>query len=441
MADDGFIFELLLVGVLIVLNGFFAAAEIAIVSARPGRLQALAAEGHRGAKVALKLKADPDRFLATVQIGVTVVGTLASAVGGVAAIERLEPWFASTPAPWAARLAEPLAVGTVVFSIAYLSLVVGELVPKALAVRQAEALALWMAPAVDGLSRMTRWAVALLTASSRLFLRVLRSKEPSGPAFHALEDLRALAKEAQQQGVVKGDLLTSAVEFHEREVREILTPRPRIKALTVSASLAEALRVVRESGHSRFPVYEGSPDNVIGFVYARDVYEAALEGTPLDLASRVRPALMVPGTKPASDLLADMRKDGIQMALAVDEHGGLLGLLTLEDLVEVIVGEMRDEHEIPEEPVKRLGGGRFEAEGSVPVHLLNDDHGMRLPESPAYVTLAGLILHRRGSFPRAGERVSVASLLLTVLAMDGFRIARVRIEPEAVDGEAAVEHG
>jgi putative hemolysin len=429
MDNDGFVLELALIAVLIVLNGFFAAAEIALVSARAGRLQALADEGNRRAQSALRLKADPDRFLATVQIGVTVVSTLASAVGGVAAIERIEPWIASIPAPWALRVAEPAAVGIVVFGIAYVSLVAGELVPKALAVRHAEALSLRMAPTIERLSRATRWAIAVLTASSQLVLKVLGRGGESEAAFHTLEDLRAMAKEAERRGVVQDELVTGAVEFHEREVREILTPRTQIRAVATTASLEEALQLLRESGHSRFPVYEGDPDNVIGFVYARDVYETALQGKSFDLTSLVRPALMVPERKAATSLLSEMRKGGIQMALVVDEFGALSGLVTLEDLMEVIVGEIRDEHEVPEEPVKVFGHGAIEVDGGIPIHLLNDDHSIRLPESPDYVTIAGLVLDRMGTLPRPGDTVKVPPYLLTVAGVEGRRISRVRIDP------------
>jgi putative hemolysin len=433
MSDDGAALELALVGVLILLNGFFAAAEIAIVSARRSRLQALAEEGRRGALAALRLKADLDRFLATVQIGVTVVSTLASTVGGVAAIERLEPLIASLGAPWARQVAEPAAVGIVVLTIAYLSLVVGELVPKSLAVRNAEALAVWVAPVIEALSRVSRAAVAALTASSRLCLRLLGHREASAQPFHTLEDLRAIAEEAQDQGVVHGHLVAAAVGFHDRQVREVLTPRIRIRALPVDADLRQAVKTVRESGHSRFPVYREVLDDAVGFVYARDIYAAALDGVDVDLATLVRQSLVVPLTKAATALLAEMRKSGIPMALAVDEHGTLAGLVTIEDLVEVIVGEIRDEHAGAHELVTRLPGGVIEAEGSTPLHELNEDEGLDLPESSDYVTLAGLILERLGSLPRPGEAVEIAPYVLTVLRVDDRRVSRVRIAPLEVD--------
>jgi putative hemolysin len=432
MNEDGFLVELAFVAVLIVLNGFFAAAEIAIVSARKSRLQSLADEGSRGAHAALRLKADLDRFLATVQIGVTVVSTLASAVGGVAAIERLEPLIASLALPAARQIAEPAAVGIVVFTIAYLSLVVGELVPKSLAVRNAETLAVWMAPLIERLSRISKVAVAALTASSRVCFRLLGHKDIGPQPFHTLEDLRAIADEAQDQGVVHGDLLAGAVGFHDRQVREVLTPRVRIKALPVDADLQQAVRTVRECGHSRLPVYRGMLDDVLGFVYAKDVYDTALDGGALDLRGMVRQCPVVPVTKPATALLAEMRRSGVPMALAVDEHGTLVGLITIEDLVEVIVGELRDEHGSGRERVTRLPGGVIEADGSIPLHELNEDHELDLPESSDYVTLAGLVLERLGAIPQPGASVDIAPYALTVMAVDENRISRVRITPLAV---------
>lgn len=441
MNEEGFLVELAFVAVLIVLNGFFAAAEIAIVSARKTRLQALADEGKRGAHAALRLKADLDRFLATVQIGVTVVSTLASAVGGVAAIERLEHLIASLGIPAARQIAEPAAVGIVVFAIAYLSLVVGELVPKSLAVRNAETLAVWMAPLIERLSRISRMAVAVLTASSRVCLRLLGHKDVDPQPFHTLEDLRAIADEAQDQGIVHGDILAGAVGFHDRQVREVLTPRVRIKALPLDADLPQAVRAVRECGHSRLPVYRGMLDDVVGFVYAKDVYDTALDGGTLDLPGLVRRCLVVPITRPATALLAEMRKSGIPMALAIDEHGTLSGLVTIEDLVEVIVGEIRDEHAGALERVTRLPGGVLEVDGSLPLHELNEDHELDLPESSNYVTIAGLVLDRLGAIPQPGASVECAPYVLTVVAVDERRVSRVRIAPLTRPSPARDRHG
>jgi putative hemolysin len=426
--NDGFVIELLLIAALILINGFFAGAEIAIVSASRARIQALAAEGDRRAQALLRLKSDPDGFLATVQIGVTVVGTLAAAVGGVAAIERLEPLVASLPFAWAVALAEPVAVATVVCTIAYLSLVIGELVPKSLAVRHADPIALRLARPILALRRLTRPAVAVLTASSGVFLKLVRHKEAIDRPFHTLDDLRAIVNEAEEQGVVHGELMSGAVEFQDREVREVMTPHTRIVGIPLSASLDDALRRIRQAGHTRYPVYRDGLDDVQGFVYARDVYEAALRGAPADLASLARPALIVPWNKRATALLSDMRAARVHMALVVNERGATLGVVTMEDLLEVIVGDIHDEHEHPSEFVQVLPDGSMEADGGMALRELNEEFGLGLPVSEEYLTIAGLVLDRLGAIPRGGETLHVPPHRIHVLSMDGHRIARVRIE-------------
>ncbi len=428
MSADGFVAELTFVAILIVLNGLFAGAEIAVVSARRSVLHARAQAGDRNAAAVLRLKADPDRFLATVQIGVTLVGTMASAIGGVAAIERLEPLLASVPLPWLRDLAEPLAVATVVFTIAYLSLVVGELVPKSVALRYAETIAMRVARPVEFLGRVSGPVLAVLAASTRLVLRPLGLHRGPPSPFHTLDDLKAIVREAEDQGLVQGELLSGALTFHDRDVRQILTPRNRIDFIALGMSVEQAMDRVAESGHSRYPVYDGNPENVIGFLYAHDLFAAAQSGQGSDLKTLVRPALIMPAGKPATALLAEMRTSRSQMALIVDEHGSLVGLVTLEDLLEVIVGEIQDEHKVREERMVHLPGGAMEIDGAFPVHELNTDHDLGLPESTRYVTIAGLLLQRLGTLPKADDTLSLSPYTITVIRMQRQRIARVRIQ-------------
>jgi putative hemolysin len=272
--------------------------------------------------------------------------------------------------------------------------------------------------------------VAVLTASSRVFLRLLGEKGKDPVHFHSLEDLRAIAEEAARQGSVSEGIVTGAVEFHEREVRQIMTPRPRVAALALTATLEEAVRAIRRTGHSRYPVYGEARDDVIGFVHARDVYEAAIDGAAVPLADLVRPAIVVPASKAASDLLEQMRTEGAHMAIVVDEHGSFEGIITLEDLIEVIVGEIEDEHRVDIPAVRVLADGRLDVDGSVGVHELNADHGLDLPEATTYVTLAGLVLDRLGHIPEVGQSLTVGRHRLAVVAMEGRRVARLRVEVE-----------
>lgn len=432
MTDDGFAIEIALVGVLIVLNGFFSGSEIAVISARQVRIQALAQAGSRRAAALLRLKADPDRFLATVQIGVTMVGTLASAVGGVAAVERLEPVLAAMPLPWVKRWAEPIAVGAVVFAIAYLSLVVGELVPKSLALRHAEALALLVARPIDWLSRAASLAVATLTASTRVVLAACGQKNEVRSPFHTVEDIRAMLDEAGQQGLLDGQVVKGAVAFQECDALQIMTPRNQVVFISRSASLEEALRVARETGFSRYPVVGATVDAVEGVVHVRDLYEARERGHQGEIAALVQASLVVPETKKAKDLLTEMRLAQRHLALVVDEHGATKGIVTLEDIFEAIIGEIRDETDEEDPPVTTLGDGQWDVDGRVPVWELNSRYGLSLPESSSYVTVAGLVLDRLGTMPAGGETVAVELYSLRVTGMAGRRVAKVRIGKAAL---------
>jgi magnesium and cobalt exporter, CNNM family len=349
---------------------------------------------------------------------------------------------ASLPFAWAVAVAEPVAVAAVVCAIAYLSLVIGELVPKSLAIRHADVIALRLARPILALRRLSRPAVAVLTASSGLFLKLLRQEQPVERPFHTLDDLRAIVNEAEEQGIVHGDLMSGAVEFQDREVREVMTPHTRIVAIPLSASLDEALRRIRLSGHTRYPVYGDSLDDLQGFVYARDVYEAALRGTPVELANLARPALIVPWNKRATALLAEMRAARVHMALVVNERGSTLGVVTMEDLLEVIVGDIHDEHAHPSDSVQVLPDGSMEADGGIALRELNEEFGLGLPLSEEYLTVAGLVLDRLGAIPRGGETLDVPPHRIHVLSMDGHRIARVRVERgDRPEPAAVAAHG
>jgi putative hemolysin len=428
VSDDGFGLEVALVVVLILLNGFFAGAEIAVISARRAALQPLARAGSRRARALLRLKADPDRFLATVQIGVTLVGTLASAVGGVAAVERLEPLVAALPVPWMREVAEPIAVGAVVFGIAFLSLVVGELVPKSLAVRHADPIALWVAGPIEWMARAARVPVAILTAATSSVLRLFGQSMKAHSPFHTLDDIRAILDEADAQGVLDGNVVKGALQFQDYEARLLMTPRSRIVGIPSGSSLEEALRIASESGYSRFPVYRGDLDTIEGVVYARDLYEAERRGKPRDLSALLQRAFVVPITKNARDLLAEMRRGRRHMALVVDEHGMIEGLVTLEDVLEAIVGDIHDERDEPRAEVRRVAEDVLEVDGSLSVKELNARHELALPEGGHYVTIAGLLLDRLGSLPRGGESIELPPYRLVATAVTGRRVERIRIE-------------
>ena len=424
--------EAFLVFALIMANGFFAASEIAVIAMRKSRIDTLLDRGVKCAAVIARLKSDPDRFLATVQIGVTVVGTLASAIGGAAAIGYLEPRIAASKAPFFANWSEPIALLIVVVPISYLSLVIGELVPKSLALKYSEQIACFVARPIDWLSRATSLFVKALTASSNAVLRPFGVHEAEGASFISAEEVKSLIREGAAKGIfneTEKELIHSVFEFADTPVKAVMIPRTEIHAIEVHASFEEVARSIVESGFSRIPVYEGELDKVIGILYNKDVFKALVEKTELRIRDHLHPAFFVPSTLPISELLKQMQRRRLAMALVVNEFGEVEGLATLEDLVEEIVGEIRDEYDREERgPVERLPDGSMVIQGSALLKDLKTDFALPFEESPDYHTLAGFMLAKLKRIPRAGEWVEDNGYKLTIVDMEGRRIVKIKVE-------------
>jgi putative hemolysin len=425
--------ELVIVLLLILANGFFAGAELAIVSVRRGRIAQLAAEGNRGAKVVEQLLSDPHRFLATVQIGVTLVGTMASAVGGAAAIEVIKPLLQQVPIRLVSNAAEPLALFLVVGCIAYLSLILGELVPKALALEHSERIALGVARPIRFLARIGGVAVFILTLSSRTVLRLMGIKASGERAFITKEEIQHLVAEGRETGGVtpsEQEFIRNVFEFSQTQVREVMVPRPRIVALDLGEDRDHILKIVVDSQYSRFPVYRGEIDNVVGFVHGKDLLGQAVQTPDFNLESLLRTPFFVPEAKKVNDLLREMQRGHIHMAMVVDEYGSLSGVVTTEDLLEELVGEIEDEHDQGEpQRIQRLKDGGYLVDALLPLNDLEDLLGVRFPEGMPYETLAGLILFELGHFPVEGERVAWGDYLLTCVKVTPTAIRKVKIEP------------
>jgi len=345
---EGLWFELSIIVLLILGNGFFAGAELALVSARRGRIAQLAAAGDKRAHLVEQLQADPHRFLATVQIGVTLVGTMASAIGGAAAVEVLKPVLQQAPLVVVRNAAEPLALLLVVGLIAYLSLILGELVPKALALEYAERMALGVARPINFFSRTGGLAVAFLTLSSKTVLALLGVKSKGEQAFITKEEIRHLVAESRESGEVSPDeqvFIHNIFEFTQTQVREVMVPRPRIVGLDLDSPRQEIIQTILDNRFSRYPVYRADIENVIGFIHAKDLLGQVVTNPEVSLDRMVRPATFVPEAKRIDVLLRDMQQRRQQMVLVVDEYGGLSGLVTTEDLLEELVGEIEDEHD------------------------------------------------------------------------------------------------
>ena len=423
--------EILLIFVLMLANGFFAAAEIALVSARRNRLQAQADAGRRKAQQALDLAEHPDRFLATVQIGITLIGTFASAFGGARISAVLADWLATLPG--LADVAEPLAFGLVVVLITYFTLVLGELAPKRLALGHAEDFAMLAAPAMTALARIGRPFVVLLTVSTHVVLRLLGQGRTAQQAVTE-EDVLSLAREATTSGEVEpaeAQLISRVFQFTDRVVRAVMTPRTEIVAVDVDLPFKQAVQVFIHSGYSRLPAYQGTLDAVVGIVFAKDLLRAQTLEQPPSLRELAHPPIFVPEHQHLDDLLATFRREGEHMALVVDEYGQITGLLTMEDVLEELVGEIEDEYDVPEEPsIVRREDGSWLVDGKVAYETVREQLG--LPPVPPeerglYMSLAGFVLARLGHIPTVGETLHVGNSVFEVVDMDGRRVDRVLI--------------
>lgn len=435
--------ELGVVFLLILANGFFAGAELALITVRPGRLAKLAAAGDQRAKAVEQLVADPHRFLATVQIGITLVGSMASAVGGVAAVEVIKPLLKQAPVAFVRQAAEPLALFLVVGLIAYCSLILGELVPKALALEYSERIALAVARPIRLMARVGGLAVLTLTVSSQGVLALLGIRGKGKSAFLTQEDIRQMVAEGRETGAVsprEQELIGNVFDFSRIKARQVMVPRTRTVALDLMSSRENILQVVLQKQYSRYPVYRESLENIVGFIHAKDLLGQVLKGLRWELEALTRPAFFVPESKKIDELLREMQHRHAQMAMVVDEYGGFSGIVTTEDLLEELVGEIEDEHDRgASQRIKRLKEGSLLVDGLLPVNDLADLLGVRFPEGKSYETLAGLILFELGHLPEEGEQLHYGAYLLTCSKVTQSAILRVKIEPLEQEGGLADE--
>jgi putative hemolysin len=417
--------ELTLIVLAILLNGFFAAAEIALVSARTSRLASLRAAG---AAVAMRLKESPETFLATVQIGITLVGTLASAVGGATAVDALTPVFRDLGF---GQAAQPLALGLVVIVLTYLSLILGELAPKAIALRNPEHLAVFVARPIHALSRVSSGVVRILTASTNVVLRVTGLSTEGQAPFTSEEDVRYLVREGAAKGIfekAEEQLVHNVFEFADTTVREVMVPRPSIRGIDVTTPPSEVPRLVASIGHSRIPVYRNDINHPVGILWLRDLFHAAANGRPIQLLELVHPVVFVPETTKIGAVLRQLQRQHEQLSLVVDEYGSVVGLVTVEDILEEIVGDIGEGHRRDASPalVRQLDG-QLIVDGLVPIAEIRGA-GVPVADSPDYTTAAGFVIAAMGAIPAAGRSVTSEGYRWTVVETDGPRVRKIRIE-------------
>lgn len=437
--------QLILIFLLIVANGFFAASEISIVSARRGRLQQRAEAGNRGAQVALQLAAEPNRFLATVQVGISLIGTFAAAFGGDVLADPLARVLVPATGE---QYADAIALTLVVVFITYLSLIIGELVPKRLGLQHAEAVASFVAPIMRRISHVASPIVWFLTVSTHLVLRMLgRSNQPEEQVTE--EDVLSLVREGAEGGTFatsEQELIQRVFEFTDCTARSIMTPRTEIFAITVDASFAEVVQQVRSGGFSRIPVYRDALDHVVGIVYTKDVLQAALDRAdstgPFDWTNTImRPPVFVLEHQRLTDVLKHFKQTRTHLALVLDEYGQTDGLVTMEDVLEELAGDIADEYDDADVRVTERADGSFLVDGLVSYADAEDLIGLpahsEFSDLPPFDTIAGLVLAVLERIPAAGDIALWRDWSFEVVDMDGVRIDKVLVRPPHVLDERA----
>ncbi|MBW2145821.1 MAG: HlyC/CorC family transporter [Deltaproteobacteria bacterium] len=423
--------EFILVLGLILVNGLLSGAEIAVISSRHSRLQDMASKKVRGVRTVERLKQDPARFFATVQIGITVVGSLASAVGGAFAVKEVMPWIAATFPDTLRPYSQAIAIAVIVLSISYLSLIFGELVPKSLAVRWPEPLAIKVGQPIKFLEMVARPMVAFLTASTNMILSPLGEGVSREDGIHFIKDIQYLLRHGREHGMLgrrEETLIRSALYFSKQTTRNVMIPRGRVAAIPINSTLEEALQKALDAGFTRYPVYQDTLDQIRGVVHLRRLIQATRQEVPPSLETIMDPPFFVPESKNVAALMREMQTRRIPIAMVVDEFGSVEGLVSLEDILEELVGEIQDEYRHEVMPVIEINERTLMVQGSESIRSLRLRHGLTLPESSQYETLAGFVMSKLGSIPRGGEVIQEGDLKLTVTEVDRNRVAWIRIE-------------
>ena len=427
---DTIFIELLVIFILIILNGFFSCAEFAIISIRKSRVAQLVSMGDKRAVLVEELQRDPHRLLAIVQIGVTVVGSTASAVGGVVAVDYIRPILQNSSFAVLRNAAEPVAITIVVAAISYLLLILGELVPKTIGLQYADSVGLRIAKPITVMANLAGVGVSFLSLSTRAVFKLLRL-EGEGKAFMTREEVQHIVAEGHESGIfseTEHTFIDNLFDFTHTAVREVMVPRTRVVAFDLNLSKEEILNGVLDNMYSRYPVFLGSIEETVGFIHGKDLLGRMVREPDFDIRSIVRPPFFVPEGKKVSELLKEMQKTRVHMAFVVDEYGSISGIVTTEDLLEELVGEIEDEHDVGEpSTIQVLADGDYLVDALISISDLEDLLEMDLGYDLPYDTLAGLILNRIGRFPGQGETLELNGYTLTCEEVTPTAISQVRI--------------
>ena len=414
--------DILIVLVIILIGGFFAGAEMALVSLRDGQVRALSRRGKRGQRAA-KLAQNPNRFLSAVQIGVTLATLLSGAFGAATLAADLKSWLVHHMSD---GLASTISIAVVTLAITFVTLVLGELAPKRIALQRSERVSLSAAPILDRLATVATPLVWLLSKCVNFVVTILGGDPSVGRGVMTEQELRDVVAGYQALSADQRHILDEVFDAGKRQVREVLVPRTEVEFLPATMPIAEAANMVVAAPHTRFPVYQESYDDVIGFVHARDLLGPDAGDGSLRVGEVCRPVKFLPTSKTVLSALSEMRRENAHLAIVLDEYGGTAGIVTLEDLVEELIGEIQDEYDVDEGQPRQLRGGELEVDGLLNLDEFAEQTGVELPEGP-YETVAGYLLASLGHLPGEGESVEVSGRKLAVTQLDGRRIARVRV--------------
>jgi len=433
--------EILIIAFLIFLNGLFVAAEFSLVRVRRTRVEQLEEEGARGARRLNHLLGQPGRFLATIQIGLTFVGFLAATFAGASIVDNLRDWFLTIP--FLAPQANVIALLIVTAIVSLFTILFGELIPKAIAFAYAERLAFLFAVPIDVLGRLLSPLVWVLTTLTQAVARLFGITDTQQERITA-EELMILVERGGEQGVIEAEeqqMIGAVLELGEQRVHEVMIPRIDIKALAVTAAPDEIIDMIVSEGHSRIPVYEESIDNVLGILYAKDLLPFLARGEQPEVRAILREPLFVPESISVDDLLHTFQRGKVHIAIVLDEYGGTAGLVTIEDLIEEIVGEIQDEYDAEEPMVETLSEDEARVDGRASIDDLTEHFGVDLDDADReqYDTVGGLVYHSIGGVPNVGDTVEVDGLTLTVESTDGRRVGKVLVVRHRDDDDRAAQ--
>lgn len=427
--------ELLAIILLVMANGFFAASEFSLIASRRSRITHLAQRGDKRADRVARLLAHPDRFLATIQVGITFIGTLAGVFGGARIVGLLRPGLEKIPIEFVQHGAEPIAIILVGSAIAILSVVLGELIPKYIALAHPEKIAMQVSLPITIFSKLAFFLAGGLTALARAMLRLFGFSHLPKRSIITAEDIHLLVSEGAEQGLIdsrRQRMIKSVFDISGISVRQAMTPRIDIIGIEIGWDQNKVIEVMTKNGYSRYPVYKGTVDQIIGVIYTKDIISLMVLKEMVILHDIIRKPLYVPDSMPLTVLLSKFQRSKVHIAIVLDEFGGTDGLITLEDILEEIVGEIQDEHDQEQADFVRHSEQMAYAAGTLRPDLINSSFGTALPEDLSD-TLAGLIIEILGRMPEPSEQIEIAGVNLTVLETDGIRIKRVRLEKPPAD--------